>query len=95
MLGRSLWLQPHPLNTQAPLCQGSVGGHAPLPPPHPPKGHPTSFPLGQDFLSLLVNEGDSCHARCCLSPKMLADKGLTAPGVCSLLIGLSGSAQGP
>lgn len=42
-------------------------------PPHPPKGHATSFPPGRDFLSLRVNEGASCHPRRCLSPKVLAD----------------------
>lgn len=55
----------------------------PLPSPHLPKGHSTSFPLGQELLSLLVNEGASCHLRCWLLSKLLADNGLVVAGDCS------------
>ena len=69
-----LWLQPQHHNTLAP-CVRRVPAGMPPPPPYPPKGHVTSFPPGRDFLSLLVNEDVSCHPRCCLSPKVLANKG--------------------
>lgn len=49
--------------------------------PAPPStANPHAFPLGQELLSLLVNEGASCHLRCWLSSKVLADKGLTLLG---------------
>lgn len=58
-----------------------------------PKRPPHSFPLGQELLSLLVNKGASCHLRCWLSSKVLADKSLRLLGSQEVLKALAAESR--